>query len=164
MGLLTTVEQEFMLKTGKLPKVTKAIDWRNEFDPKKYKHKAQKQKHETTATFVETELSTKKEKKDKKRSKKKKQKHAHPQTATNIAYSATAAATASFAPYRKHKAENSATASSTMAHEQRWSGFALGASGDEEPEVHDFEQAQAKGSSRSNKSKGGKGPKHRDKP
>merc|ERR1712129_676413 len=60
MGLMTTVEQEFMLKTGKLPKVTKAIDWRNEFDPKKYKQKSkQTATHSSNATFIETQLKSK---------------------------------------------------------------------------------------------------------
>merc|ERR1712129_237276 len=35
LSLLTNVEQEYMSKCGKLPKVTRAIDWRNEYDPKK---------------------------------------------------------------------------------------------------------------------------------
>merc|ERR1712129_153203 len=146
-----------------------AIDWRNEFDPKKYKHKAKEAKgsHSSNATFVETQIdgsaamgSKEKKEKKSKRSKKKKQKNAHPQTATNIAYSATANVASSFAPYRSNlKKGNSATASRKLAHEQRWSGFGLGASGDEEPETHDSAKKGGKGS-KGSVSK----PKHRDKP
>eukprot|EP00483_Globobulimina_turgida_P002233 UN02235 len=60
MSLLQNVEQEYMQKCGKLPKVTKAIDWRNEYDPKKYKAKIQQQngQHPNNQTFVEKILPT----------------------------------------------------------------------------------------------------------
>lgn len=38
MGLLQSVEQEHLTKCGKLPKGTRAVDWRNEYDPKQYRH------------------------------------------------------------------------------------------------------------------------------
>jgi len=72
MSLLQNVEQEYMQKCGKLPKVTKAIDWRNEYDPKQYKSK---QLNQSTTSSVPSQptnqkIDTKKSKKSKKSKKK----------------------------------------------------------------------------------------------
>merc|ERR1712228_135226 len=118
LSLLTNVEQEFMSKCGKLPKVTRSIDWRNEYDPKKYKFvknvQMQQQserngQHPQNGTFVINQSSTPNIAYNKKKKKSKKKKAS------------------------KHAQAGSATYSMTLPDDQRYAGFNLGSSGDEEP-------------------------------
>mmetsp|Transcript_42319 Transcript_42319/g.69771 ORF Transcript_42319/g.69771 Transcript_42319/m.69771 type:complete len:1066 (-) Transcript_42319:132-3329(-) len=122
MALLQNVEQEYMTKCGgKLPKATLAVDWRNAYDPKKYKQKhthvqtlldqsttdsakinGTGSAHEVNATFVFNE-ETQNAKKNKKKHNKK-----------------------------KRNEQQSATESIHLPHDQRWAGFNLGGAADDD--------------------------------
>merc|ERR1712129_433221 len=118
LSLLTNVEQEYMSKCGKLPKVTRAIDWRNEYDPKKYKYSQTIPSmnggaHPTNGTFVinQSKTSPTDQAMNSKKKKSKKKKNVKPSL----------------------HAQGTATYSMTLPQDQRYAGFNLGSSGDEEP-------------------------------
>lgn len=105
MALLQSVEEEYLTKCGKLPKGTRAVDWRNEYDPKQYRLSGGHHGgggHQTSQTVggnVERKRRGKKGRKS------------------------------------KHQMETSSSATELMdmAHEERWGGFGLGSSGDDQP-------------------------------
>eukprot|EP01084_Bolivina_argentea_P048020 88509_1 len=88
MSLLQNIEQEYMQKCGKLPKATKSIDWRNEYDPKKYKFVA----HPTNQTFVINQNDVHSIKKEKKKDKKHKKRKKEERAATQMNFNSAAVA------------------------------------------------------------------------
>jgi len=124
MGLLQTVEQEYLTKCGKLPKGTRAVNWRDEYDPKHYRQRTgggtggsgggdEVGGHRPSQTLpgnvMERRPKSKKLRKTKSRN--------------------------------KMESSSTATDHMEMAHEDRWGGFGLGSSGDD-PEKEAVDKLQ----------------------